>query len=286
MEQRRVIEETLFLKTAHALWNNTDKSGKQAPLIAPHVYRIIQKNASLFEKEIDYTRDFNFDFLGMTMMEKKYLLSANMNNGKRMHRVPIERPQHMIVRVAIGIHCSGVFKSYTDEEEENYDLFNSTLDEIDVNLSIDDKMKIFTALLPYLKFPEKDRRVNWSSYDLSQHDGVITSAQWEKIKTTYDIISQGYATHATPTLFNAGTLRPQCSSCFLVMLPADSLEGIARFFTILMHIQKGAGGLGSNIHNLRSSGSYIRGTNGTSNGITPFAKVVNAISIYIDQGGN
>jgi ribonucleoside-diphosphate reductase alpha subunit len=285
-EQRRAVEETLFLKTADALWYNTDKSGKQAPLLAPHVYQIIKKNAERFEKMLDYTRDFNFDFLGMTMMEKKYLLSANLNNGHKMHRVPIERPQHMIMRVAIGLHCSGPFKSYTDEEEQDFELFENVLKQIDVKLTREEQMAIFTALLPFLKFPERDTRVRWEDYDLDQYTGRITDEMWENIKTTYNIISRGEATHATPTLFNAGTLRPQCSSCFLVMLPADSLEGIARFFTILMHIQKGAGGLGSNIHNLRSAGSYIRGTNGTSNGITPFAKVVNAISIYIDQGGN
>ena len=285
-EQRQFIEDNLFLKTAEALWNNTDKSGKQAPLIAPRVYRIIQQNAQRLEELLEYTRDFNFDFLGMTMMEKKYLLSANLFNGKKMHRVPIERPQHMFMRVAIGVHCSGEFVPYNSDSETDFALFEEAIKEVGVELTKEEMYKLFTALLPFLKFPDRDTRVDWSTYDLNQHDGVITNEQWEKIVRTYNIMSQGEAVHATPTLFNAGTLRPQCSSCFLVMLPSDSLEGIARFFTILMHIQKGAGGIGSSIHNLRPAGSYIRGTNGTSNGITPFAKVVNAISIYIDQGGN
>jgi ribonucleoside-diphosphate reductase alpha subunit len=285
-EERRAIENNLFLRTAQALWRNTDKIGKQAPLLAPHVYRIIEANAERFETMLDYTRDFNFDFLGMTMMEKKYLLTANLNNGTKMHRVPIERPQHMIMRVAIGIHCSEEFKSYTDDQTEDFNMFKDVLKEVNVDLDLETQFKVFTALLPYMQFPHNDTRVDWSTYDLSQHNVLISNEQWDNVKTTYDIISRGLATHATPTLFNAGTLRPQCSSCFLVMLPSDSLEGIARFFTILMHIQKGAGGIGSNIHNLRASGAYIRGTNGTSNGITPFAKVVNAISVYIDQGGN
>ncbi len=281
-EQRQVVENSLFLKTAQALWNNTDKLGQQAPLIAPHVYRIIEKNAERFEELLDYTRDFNFDFLGMTMMEQKYLLAANLFNGKKMHRVPIERPQHMFMRVAIGLHCSGAFVPYSNNTENDFSLFEKAVREV-VDLTADELYKIFTALLPFLKFPAHDTRVDWSKYDLNQHDGEITDAQWKKIVETYNIMSRGEAVHATPTLFNAGTLRPQCSSCFLVMLPSDSLEGIARFFTMLMHIQKGAGGLGSSIHNLRSAGSYIRGTNGTSNGLVPFAKVVNAISLYIDQ---
>lgn len=285
-DQMNLVEDNLFLYTADALWRNTDKLGKQAPLIAPHVYAIIKNNAERLEKMLYYSRDFDYDFIGMSIMEGTYLLKANLFDGEVMRRVPIERPQHMLMRVAIGIHCSVEYVQYSTNgpSAEQFNIFSNWLTGIDVSISQEDIYKLFVALLPHLHFSDEQKKFDWSLYDpMANHAGEVIEEQWVKIAKTYDIMSRKLATHATPTLFNAGTLRPQCSSCYLIMLFGDSLEGIAKLFNACMHIQKWAGGIGSSCHNLRPAGTYIRGTNGTSNGIGPYARVLDAISIYIDQ---
>jgi len=297
-EMMENIESNLFLNTAEALWKNTDKMGNQSPLLAPHVYVIIQKNHERFEKIIDYSRDFTYDFIGMNIMEGAYLLKANLWNGEVMRRVPIERPQHMLMRVAIGIHCSTEYVKYSKNgpSEEQFGIFANWLNEIgisdaegtpsDYHMPREIMYKLFMTLLPHLNFTDEQKRFDWADYNPNEnYDGVVTEEQWVNIEKTYKLLSLKLGTHATPTLFNAGTLRPQCSSCYLIMLFADSLEGIAKLFNACMHIQKWAGGIGSHCHNLRAAGTYIRGTNGTSNGLGPYARVLDAISVYIDQGG-
>ncbi|XP_052310740.1 ribonucleoside-diphosphate reductase large subunit isoform X1 [Populus trichocarpa] len=197
-----------FSETIKIMYNHfNEKSGLKAPLIADDVYEIIMKNAARLDSEIIYDRDFDYDYFGFKTLERSYLLKVQ---GK-----VVERPQHMLMRVAVGIHK----------------------DDIDSALK------------------------------------------------TYHLMSQRWFTHASPTLFNAGTPRPQLSSCFLVCMKDDSIEGIYDTLKECAVISKSAGGIGVSVHNIRATGSYIRGTNGTSNGIVPMLRVFNDTARYVDQGG-
>src|ERR1700757_3826467 len=197
-----------FSKTMHDLYLYIDpKTGQRASLIADDVYEIIQANAQQLDSSIIYDRDFGYDYFGFKTLERSYLLKMN---GK-----VAERPQHMIMRVAVGIH----------------------------------KEDIAAAI------------------------------------ETYNLMSERWFTHATPTLFNAGTPKPQMSSCFLLTMKDDSIEGIYDTLKQTAKISQSAGGIGLSIHNIRATGSYIGGTNGTSNGIIPMLKVFNDTARYVDQGG-
>ena len=197
-----------FSQTISDLYNYVDpKTGKGAGLIAEDVHNVIMENAPLLDSTIIYDRDFQFDYFGFKTLEKSYLL--------KMHGTVVERPQHLFMRVAVGIH-------------------KTDLDEI--------------------------------------------------VKT-YNMISEGWFTHATPTLFNAGTPKPQMSSCFLLQMKDDSIPGIYDTLKQTALISQSAGGIGLSIHNVRAKGSYIRGTNGMSNGIVPMLRVFNDTARYVDQGG-
>jgi len=197
-----------FSKTMEALYNYVDpKTGKKAPLLADDVYEIIMKNAQELDSTIIYDRDFGYDYFGFKTLERSYLLKLNGQVA--------ERPQHMIMRVAVGIH----------------------------------------------------------------KDDIAAAIE------TYNLMSERWFTHATPTLFNAGTPKPQMSSCFLLTVKEDSIEGIYDTLKSCAKISQSAGGIGLSIHNVRATGSYIRGTNGTSNGIIPMLRVFNDTARYVDQGG-
>jgi len=197
-----------FSETMSLLYHYIDpKTGKPAPLIADDVYEVIQANAMELDSHIIYDRDFSFDYFGFKTLEKSYLLKLN---GKIA-----ERPQHLFMRVAVGIH---------------------------------------------------------------KHD-------IESVIKTYDLLSERWFTHATPTLFNAGTPKPQMSSCFLLTMKDDSIEGIYDTLKQTAKISQSAGGIGLSIHNVRATGAYISGTNGTSNGIIPMLRVFNDTARYVDQGG-
>ena len=183
------------------------ESGEHAPLISQEVYDIIMANKEKLDSYIDYSRDFSYDYFGFKTLERSYLLKLNGEVA--------ERPQHMLMRVAVGIHHGDI----------------------------------------------------------------------EKALETYDLMSQGYFTHATPTLFNSGTPTPQMSSCFLLTMQDDSLVGIYDTLKQCALISKSAGGIGLSIHHIRSKGSYIKGTNGESNGIVPMLRVFNDTARYVDQGG-
>ena len=198
----------LFSETMTDLYEYVNpRTGKKAPLLSDEVYQIIQKNAEKLDSTIIYSRDFNYDFFGFKTLERSYLLKLN---GKI-----VERPQHMLMRVSIGIHLNDI-------------------------------------------------------------DEAIA---------TYELMSKKYFTHATPTLFNAGTPKPQMSSCFLLQMQEDSIDGIYDTLKQTAKISQSAGGIGLSIHNVRATGSYIRGTNGTSNGIVPMLRVYNDTARYVDQGG-
>ncbi len=197
-----------FSETVQGLYEYINpETGKPAPLIADDVYEIIEKNAEFLDSQMIYDRDFGYDYFGFKTLERSYLL--------RMHGKIVERPQHMLMRVSIGIH--------------------------------------------------KD--------DL------------ESAIETYELMSKKYMTHATPTLFNAGTPKPQMSSCFLLTMKDDSIDGIYDTLKQTAKISQSAGGIGLSIHNIRGTGSYIGGTNGTSNGIVPMLRVYNDTARYVDQGG-
>ena len=200
--------EKSFSETMEMLYNYVDsKTNEKAPLLADDVYEIIKNNAEDLDSSIIYDRDFNYDYFGFKTLERAYLLKIN---GKIA-----ERPQHMLMRVAIGIHKE------------------------DIKSAIE----------------------------------------------TYNLMSEKWFTHATPTLFNAGTPKPQMSSCFLLTMQDDSIEGIYDTLKQTAKISQSAGGIGLSIHNVRATGSYIKGTNGTSNGIVPMLKVFNDTARYVDQGG-
>jgi len=183
------------------------RTGKKAPLLADDVFQVIMENKDLLDSRIIYNRDFGYDYFGFKTLERSYLLKLNGEIA--------ERPQHMLMRVSVGIH----------------------LNDLDAALE------------------------------------------------TYELMSKKYFTHATPTLFNSGTPKPQMSSCFLLTMKDDSIDGIYDTLKQTAKISQSAGGIGLSIHNIRATGSYIAGTNGTSNGIVPMLKVYNDTARYVDQGG-
>lgn len=197
-----------FSNTITRLYQYVDpKTGENASLISREVYEVVKKNASILDSTIIYDRDFGYDYFGFKTLERSYLLKLD---GK-----VVERPQQMLMRVAVGIH--------------HHDI-----------------------------------------------DAVIE---------TYNLLSERWFTHATPTLFNAGTPKAQLSSCFLLTVQEDSIDGIYDTLKQCAKISQSAGGIGVAIHNIRATGSYIKGTNGTSNGIIPMLKVYNDTARYVDQGG-
>ena len=183
------------------------RTGEKAPLLSDEVYKVIMENAEELDSTIIYNRDFGYDYFGFKTLERSYLLKLNGRIA--------ERPQHMLMRVSVGIHLD----------------------------------------------------------DLAA------------VKETYELMSKKYFTHATPTLFNSGTPKPQMSSCFLLTMKDDSIDGIYDTLKQTAKISQSAGGIGLSIHNIRATGSYISGTNGTSNGIVPMLRVFNDTARYVDQGG-
>jgi len=197
-----------FSETMDDLYNYIDpKTGKNAALLSDEVYDVIKENSERLDSSIIYDRDFRYDYFGFKTLERSYLLKLNGEIA--------ERPQHMLMRVSIGIHKEDI----------------------------------------------------------------------ESAIKTYNLMSEGWFTHATPTLFNSGTPKPQMSSCFLLTMKEDSIEGIYDTLSSCAKISQSAGGIGLALHDIRAKGSYIRGTNGTSNGIVPMLRVFNDTARYVDQGG-
>jgi ribonucleoside-diphosphate reductase alpha subunit len=197
-----------FSSTMKRLYTYVDpKTGENAPLISKETWRVVHTNAAELDEAIIYDRDFSYDYFGFKTLERSYLMKID---GKI-----IERPQHMLMRVAVGIHGD------------------------DIPAAIE----------------------------------------------TYNLLSEKWFTHATPTLFNAGTPKPQLSSCFLLTMKDDSIDGIYDTLKQCAKISQSAGGIGLSIHNVRAKGSYIKGTGGTSNGIVPMLRNFDMTARYVDQGG-
>lgn len=197
-----------FSESMEDLYRYLDpKTGAPASLLADDVYEVISANSDLLDSTIIYDRDFRYDYFGFKTLERSYLL--------RLNGEVAERPQHMMMRVAVGIHKDDI----------------------------------------------------------------------QAVIKTYNLMSEGWFTHATPTLFNAGTPKPQMSSCFLLTMKEDSIKGIYETLQNCAQISQSAGGIGLAMHDIRAKGSYIKGTNGTSNGIVPMLRVFNDTARYVDQGG-
>ncbi len=197
-----------FSNTMKRLYTHVDpKTEEHAPLISKEVYGIIKQNAALLDSNIIYDRDFGYDYFGFKTLEKSYLMKIDNN--------VVERPQHMLMRVAVGIHSNDI----------------------------------------------------------------------EAALETYNLLSEKWFTHATPTLFNAGTPKPQLSSCFLLTMKDDSIDGIYDTLKQCAKISQSAGGIGLSIHNVRATGSYIKGTGGISNGVVPMLRNFDMTARYVDQGG-
>ena len=196
-----------FSETVQMLRDNRDAAGQPFPLVSDELYQVVMQNRDKLNSYIDYSRDYTFDYFGFKTLERGYL----MKTGARV----VERPQHMFMRVAIGIH----------------------------------------------------------------------GADLKDALTTYDLMSKKYFVHATPTLFNAGTPRPQNSSCYLVQMKDDSIAGIYDTLADCAKISKFAGGIGLHVHDIRARNSIIRGTNGASTGLIPMLRVFNATARYVNQGG-
>ena len=194
-----------FSDVVEKLFFHHDKHEKHSPLVSTELYDLVSWRKEEIDNICDYSRDYLIDYFGFKTLDRAYLM--------RVKRITVERPQHMWLRVAIGIHGDNM----------------------------------------------------------------------DKIRETYDLMSQKYFTHATPTLFNAGTPHPQLSSCYLLSMESDSIDGIYNTLKDCALISKWAGGIGLHIHNIRASGSHIRGTNGSSNGIVPMLRVFNNTAKYVDQ---
>ncbi len=202
----KMVDEN-YLNVVERLYNNTDIHNIKTPIVSDELYNLVKENHELIQSWFNFDNDYLLDYFGFKTLERAYLL--------RINKEIVERPQHMWMRVSLGIHGN----------------------------------------------------------------------DFEKAKETYEMMSSKYFTHATPTLFNAGTQRPQLSSCYLIAMESDSINGIYNTLGDCAAISKWAGGIGMHIHNIRGAGSHIRGTNGTSNGIVPMLRVFNNTARYVDQGG-
>lgn len=197
-----------FSNTMKRLYTYVDpKTGENAPLVSKETYGIVKQNAAMLDSTIIYDRDFSYDYFGYKTLERSYLMKID---GKI-----VERPQHMLMRVAVGIHGENM----------------------------------------------------------------------EQVVETYNLLSEKWFTHATPTLFNAGTPKPQLSSCFLLTMKDDSIDGIYDTLKQCAKISQSAGGIGLSIHHVRAKGSYIKGTGGVSNGVVPMLRNFDMTARYVDQGG-
>ena len=196
-----------FYEVMKDLYNNSDIHGVNCPIVTREMFDLVEKHREKLENSIVFDRDYLIDYFGFKTLERAYLM--------KIKNKIVERPQHMWMRVSLGIHKDNI----------------------------------------------------------------------DRVLETYEFMSQKYFTHATPTLYNAGTPKPQLSSCYLLAMESDSIGGIYNTLKDCAMISKWAGGIGLHIHNVRASGSEIRGTNGTSNGIVPMLKVFNNTAKYVDQGG-
>jgi ribonucleoside-diphosphate reductase alpha chain len=197
-----------FKETVEDLYNYVnEETNEPSPLVSEELFNLVQKHGKKIESMIVHDRDLDFEYFGFKTLERSYLL--------KIGRGIVETPQHMYMRVALGI---------------------------------------------------------WGD-------------NFEHVQNTYELLSTGYFTHATPTLFNSGTPKPQLSSCFLVANKGDDINSLFDTIKDVANISKWAGGIGLHVHNVRAKGSYIKGTGGYADGILPMLKTYNEVAKWINQGG-
>lgn len=278
-----------FVETMKRLHAHRDKTNQPAPLIDASVLAFIERNAPTLNGAIIYDRDYSYDYFGFKTLERSYLM--------RLDGKVIERPQHMLMRVAAGIHYYVPKKQQQrllqleqkQQEAKNRLLLAKQDDNASDSTSCDGSKDSKAnndggaACKKNSSSSSSVREAEESEED--EEDKRANDAALEATLETYNYMSQGWFTHASPTLFNAGTPRPALSSCFLLQIQSDSIEGIYDTLKQTAMISKSAGGIGLAVHTVRATGSYIRGTNGTSNGLVPMLRVFNNTARYVDQGG-
>lgn len=274
------IRKNTFLYVTRALWNNKNANNEHSPLVAPFYMAYVEKNSEYFNSIFRYYNDYNIDYMGYSILEGTYLFRSLLQSGTRQI---VECPQHMFMRVAIGIECATpdpTGPARDTIEQKIMDIVRSTPGLNDVNAI--NSMGAFLENV-VTNDTKRDAQKMFEVMMADPNFGILTDANKAHILDTYLMMSEKLGTHATPTLFNAGTLTPQCSSCYLLPPPEDSMEGITNSWRSEAMISKWAGGIGSIVYSLRPQGSYIAGTNGKSNGIVPNLKVHNDIAVYVDQ---
>lgn len=299
------VERDTFRYTIRALYENLDDDGNQSPLLHPDVVAAMQINYDKLNAMIDYSRDYLYDYIGFTTLAESYLFKCHMGTRKgetgntEIIREPIERPQHMMMRIAVALEVCQQYEDMYTSYNGVYDLetIKTQLHNWQHGSRYPEAVEAFPKRKPefitdpdhleeYTNIFQSNRRT-WDVMLTRANDRAtpLSDDQLSRIKRTYDLISQKYYTHATPTLFAAGTLYPQLSSCYLTTVPSDSIEGIGQYISNCMVTHKYAGGIGSHVHKIRCKDSYIRTTNGISNGLPPMIQVMGKISSYVDQGG-
>lgn len=284
-----VISDNLFLYVTRALWQNKNVNGEHSPLIAPYYMAYVEKNHQWFEQAFNYSRDYNIDYMGYSILESTYLFKTLLLGvDGNMRRTVVEQPQHMYMRVALGIECAPVDPTGAVRDDIESRVRNMISEMSAVPGTAIDPKNLINSIGPFLEnVVINDSRHSaeqlFQSYMQNPDACLLSDSQKQHILATYNMMSNGLGTHATPTLYNAGTMTPQCSSCYLLAPPEDSMEGITASWRSEAMISKWAGGIGSIAYSLRPQGSYIAGTNGASNGIVPNLKVHNDIAVYVDQ---
>lgn len=263
-----------LLNIMEALWNNVDDLGRHSPLIAPHIIAWVRKFNITLEEMIDYNLDYNFTYTGFMKLMNKYLLRASLLDSEgnpqvymqekteKIQRWIVETPQIMWMRVALGIWVPAPvdYKEDHYRHRENFPKTSAPFDE-------------------FREFWENEMEI-WSQ----RFANVIDEQEIKtNIRSTYEYLSSMKITHATPTLFNAGMITPQLSSCFLTTPSDDSLEAIYDFQKNTAMISKWAGGIGSHVHKIRPRDAYIAGSGGKSNGLIPMLEVSSKTAVYVDQ---
>lgn len=286
---KKDIETHLFRYTMESLYFNRNKKGEVSPLVSPYILALSIKYP--LDDLIDHSRDYtNHDYLGLKMLENTYLFKCYELDGIKENYVMVERPQIADMRMSLAINCTPIHNTEKFPIKTVLEVISLYPSVIKGKYSVKDTIPILSRM----KEPHKSKYINvkefYKYYWNYVFERVLETVHLDdfeisRIKQTYDAISTGKYTPATPARFNLGTLQPQVSSCFLLAMKDDSLNGIYETLAKQAQISKYAGGIGVWVHNIRSAGSYISGTNGISNGLVPMLKVFNSSSKYVDQGG-
>lgn len=289
------ITADLFGYSTKIMYKNLDQNEQRSPLVAPYLVALATVYPEKINGMINHIRDFtNYDYLGVKMLEKSYLFKVNQLPNVKGKTILVETPSTADMRISLGLtfspiphvnpydknkvlfflqtHPECIKEKYRNDYMKNHDFVTS-----------DEPHKHSFVLSQLFKDLYWEEMLQEAINNLRKNPP--TEAQWEMVKNLYDSMSLGRLSPASPSRFSSGTLKPQCSSCFLIAMKDDSLKGIYDTLAEQAQISKHAGGVGLWVSNIRSTSSYIAGTNGRSNGLKPMLKVFNATAAYVDQGG-